>query len=187
MGCLSECLVPLPAFGSCFVEFAQLSNDLLMNLWGIKWSPCPIPLPSYWIRDRDFNALEYTPKCRISGNYGRSIFHFFEEPPSCLSWSMHKFTFPAIVHKGYPFSITSITLVIPCLFHNTNSNIMVLICIPLIINDFEHPFLLAIFYLCLFFITILQHSAFFWVLKNWCFWTLVLEKTLESPLDGKEI
>ena len=26
-----------------------------------------------------------------------------------------------------------------------------------------------------------------WVLKNWCFWTLVLEKTLESPLDCKEI
>ena len=23
--------------------------------------------------------------------------------------------------------------------------------------------------------------------KNWCFWTLVLKKTLESPLDGKEI
>ena len=26
-----------------------------------------------------------------------------------------------------------------------------------------------------------------WVPKNWCFWTVVLEKTLESPLDGKEI
>ena len=26
-----------------------------------------------------------------------------------------------------------------------------------------------------------------WVLKNWCFWTAVLEKTLESPLDCKEI
>ena len=26
-----------------------------------------------------------------------------------------------------------------------------------------------------------------WVPKNWCFWTLVLEKTLESPLDCKEI
>ena len=25
------------------------------------------------------------------------------------------------------------------------------------------------------------------VLKNWCFWTVVLEKTLESPLDCKEI
>ena len=24
-------------------------------------------------------------------------------------------------------------------------------------------------------------------LKNWCFWTVVLEKTHESPLDGKEI
>ena len=26
-----------------------------------------------------------------------------------------------------------------------------------------------------------------WVLKNWWFWTMVLEKTLESPLDCKEI
>ena len=26
-----------------------------------------------------------------------------------------------------------------------------------------------------------------WVLKNWWFWTVVLEKTLESPLDCKEI
>ena len=26
-----------------------------------------------------------------------------------------------------------------------------------------------------------------WVLKNWCFWTVVLEKTLESPLDCMEI
>ena len=26
-----------------------------------------------------------------------------------------------------------------------------------------------------------------WLPKNWCFWTMVLEKTLESPLDSKEI
>ena len=26
-----------------------------------------------------------------------------------------------------------------------------------------------------------------WVQKNWCFWTVLLEKTLESPLDCKEI
>ena len=26
-----------------------------------------------------------------------------------------------------------------------------------------------------------------WALKNWCFWTVVLEKTLESPLNCKEI
>ena len=24
-----------------------------------------------------------------------------------------------------------------------------------------------------------------WAPKNWCFWTVVLEKTLESPLDSK--
>ena len=26
-----------------------------------------------------------------------------------------------------------------------------------------------------------------WAPKDWCFWTVVLEKTLKSPLDGKEI
>ena len=26
-----------------------------------------------------------------------------------------------------------------------------------------------------------------WVTKNWCFWTVVLEKTLEAPLDCKEM
>ena len=26
-----------------------------------------------------------------------------------------------------------------------------------------------------------------WVLKNWCFWTMMLDKILESPLDCKEI
>ena len=26
-----------------------------------------------------------------------------------------------------------------------------------------------------------------WALKNWCFWTVVLEKTLETPLDCREI
>ena len=26
-----------------------------------------------------------------------------------------------------------------------------------------------------------------WALKNWCFWTVLLEKTLESPLDCKEV
>ena len=38
---------PLQAFRSCFVEFTQHSNVLLMNLWGRKWSPRPIPLPSW--------------------------------------------------------------------------------------------------------------------------------------------
>ena len=31
----------------------------------------------------------------------------------------------------------------------------------------------------------LDHKG--WALKNWCFWTVVLEKTLKSPLDCKEI
>ena len=51
---------PLPAFRSCFVEFAQLSNVLLMNLLGRKWSPCPIPLPSQ-DRPLDFLSLRRGP------------------------------------------------------------------------------------------------------------------------------
>ena len=44
---------PLPEFRSCFVEFTQRLNVLLMNLWGRKWFPCPIlphlgPPPAYW-------------------------------------------------------------------------------------------------------------------------------------------
>ena len=31
------------------------------------------------------------------------------------------------------------------------------------------------------------HNKESWEPKNWCFWTVVLEKTLESPLDSKEI
>ena len=34
---------------------------------------------------------------------------------------------------------------------------------------------------------LLRNMNLSWVPKNWCFWTVVLEKTLESPLDCKEI
>ena len=46
MGCLSGCLMSSASIRKCFVEFAQRSNVLSMNLWGTKWSPRPIPLPS---------------------------------------------------------------------------------------------------------------------------------------------
>ena len=32
----------------------------------------------------------------------------------------------------------------------------------------------------------LVHGKESWMLKNWCFWSVVLEKTLESPLNCKE-
>ena len=35
---------PPPGFRNCFVEVAQHSNDLLINLLGGTWSPCLIPL-----------------------------------------------------------------------------------------------------------------------------------------------
>ena len=39
----------------------------------------------------------------------------------------------------------------------------------------------------LLFIYIIHRSVYIWVLKNWCFKTILLEKTLERPLDSKEI
>ena len=38
--------------------------------------------------------------------------------------------------------------------------------------------------ICPFICSVCEES---WTLKNWCFWTVVLEKTLASPLDCKEI
>ena len=38
---------PPQVFTSCFVEVAHHSDDLLMNLWGRKWSPLSIPPPSW--------------------------------------------------------------------------------------------------------------------------------------------
>ena len=37
------------------------------------------------------------------------------------------------------------------------------------------------------FFSVVRYECESWVLKSWCFWTVVLEKTLESPLDCKEI
>ena len=45
-----------PEFRSCFVEVSQHSNDLLMNLWGRKWSPSPIP-PPFWDRPSIFHII----------------------------------------------------------------------------------------------------------------------------------
>ena len=34
---------------------------------------------------------------------------------------------------------------------------------------------------------VVMYGCVSWTVKNWCVWTVVLEKTLESPLDCKEI
>ena len=35
--------------------------------------------------------------------------------------------------------------------------------------------------------SLVSMTSIYWAPKSWCFWTVVLEKTLESPLDCKEI
>ena len=49
---------PLPAFINCFVEIVQHSKELLMNLWGRKCSPCPIPPPSWDCTLLHYSCLE---------------------------------------------------------------------------------------------------------------------------------
>ena len=45
LGCLSGCLLSSPSIQKLFCGSPQHSDDLLMNLWGRKRSPCPIPVP----------------------------------------------------------------------------------------------------------------------------------------------
>ena len=53
---------PLPAFRSCFVKVTQHSNDLMVNLWGRKWSPRPILPPS---RDHHTEWIDYWLDCSL--------------------------------------------------------------------------------------------------------------------------
>ena len=54
----------LPVFRSCFVKVAQLSIDLLMNLWGRKWRPDRILPPSLYPRWAP-KMTAYSEWCRI--------------------------------------------------------------------------------------------------------------------------
>ena len=68
---------PPPAFRSCFVEVAQHSNDLLMNLWERKWSPHPIPPPSRdWPPYLYFYWSTIDLKCCISFRYTAKWFSY---------------------------------------------------------------------------------------------------------------
>ena len=46
MGCFSGRLVSAASDQKLFLQFAQRSDVLSMNLWGRKWSPRPVPPPS---------------------------------------------------------------------------------------------------------------------------------------------
>ena len=76
---------PLPAFRSCFVEFTQHWNVLLMNLWGEKWSPCPIPQPTWDSPSRQFftetqEFMQSALRDRCWGDTWRSVWSISKIP-----------------------------------------------------------------------------------------------------------
>ena len=66
-GCLSGCLVFSVSIQKIFVAVAQHSNDLLMNLWGRKWSPHSIPLPIWDHLPNHSVLMEINPEYLLQG------------------------------------------------------------------------------------------------------------------------
>ena len=71
----------------------------------------------------------------------------FEDPPYCSPQWLHQFTFPPTVHKGSPFSTSSPTLDISCLFDDSHSDKCEVISYcsfglkPLMVSVVEHLFM----------------------------------------------
>ena len=63
MGWLSGCLVSSASIQKLFCGSCSAFKYLLMNWWGRKWSPCPIPLPSW---DHPFLLAILIPVCASS-------------------------------------------------------------------------------------------------------------------------
>ena len=57
LGCFSGRLMSPASDQKLFCEFAQRSIVFQMNLWGRKWSPRPVPPPSWLLPSTDFNIL----------------------------------------------------------------------------------------------------------------------------------
>ena len=72
---------PLPAFRSCFVEVAQHSNELLMNVFGRKWSLCPIPPPSW----------DHLLKCIFNLQFSNLQWVYQDEPTVSQEGSVYDF------------------------------------------------------------------------------------------------
>lgn len=77
-------------------------------------------------------------------SYGRNRFNFLRNCQTSSKWLDH-FTFPPTMYEGSNLSINSLTLGIISLIDDSHSNgCVTLICIPLMINDFEHLFVCSL-------------------------------------------
>ena len=79
---------PMPTFRSCFVEFSQCSNVLLMNLWGEKCSPHPIPPPSstLYFKHSNISAVKNWSVISLSSSFSSFILFEFLLGVGFLWW-----------------------------------------------------------------------------------------------------
>ena len=73
-----------------------------------------------------------------------TMFDIFRNYQIFLSWSLHLFTFPAVIYEGSSFATSSSTFVIIlilAILMGVKQYIMVLVCISFVINDMDHLFM----------------------------------------------
>ena len=106
-------------------------------------------------------------KLKIQLSYDPAIPLWGTNPDKIIIWYMHPYVHSSIIYNSHDMETTYISI-----NRGMDKEYMVHIYIHIYGTDIQWNTMDC------------EES---WALENWCFWTMVLEKTLESPFDCKEI
>ena len=106
-------------------------------------------------------------KLKIQLSYDPAIPLWGTNPDKIIIWYMHPYVHSSIIYNSQDMETTYISI-----NRGMDKEYMVHIYIHIYGTDIQWNTMDC------------EES---WALENWCFWTMVLEKTLESPFDCKEI
>ena len=120
-----------------------------------SWTPLPPPSPYHHTGSSQCTS----PKLPVSCIKAGLVIHFLYD----------------IIHVSMPFS-----QIIPLSLSHRVQKTVLYICISFTVS--HSGLSLPSFYCIILALASVGCSGLVWALKNWCFWTVVLEKTLESPL-----